>query len=248
VGPLSEVAQRDSLEATGRAIRGLQGIAERGDRPTFEAAETVLEQLMTSKNRSAARRAAEALYELSGPRSRHALARIVELGGIVKDMPKVQPNEAVRGSVQIIIDRRWKGGDEGLLHLRRIAELNAPYVYVYVYVIRGATVSQPALNKLEGDLPSLRIQHRGSAMLGISAGPSTEGSGCEVSIVTPGSAADDAGLKPRDVIVKYDDEPIRDFDRLIEITREHNSGDKIVLDVLRGGRLIRKEVVLGEWQ
>ncbi|MGA8210549.1 MAG: trypsin-like peptidase domain-containing protein, partial [Nocardioidaceae bacterium] len=59
--------------------------------------------------------------------------------------------------------------------------------------------------------------------------------GAGVSSVTSGSAADRAGLKKGDVIVKVDDDVITGSESLVAIIRGHRPGDEVSLTVVRGG-------------
>jgi PDZ domain len=245
IQPLAEAAQGESLEVTCRAIRALEAIADQGDPATFEGAQSVLERLAESTNRSVARRADVALRALSGARHRHALAKIVELGGIVKLTTRtkgiVVPSDTEEMPlVQVILNKRWKGGDAGLVHLRRIERLQA------LYVTKGATFSPEALDDLARDIAPLEIQTRGEAMLGVSC--SAQGTECIIDRVSPDSAAEKAGLKAGDTIIKYDGQEIMQFSRLIEITNSHSAGDKVPIEIIRNEKLMKLEAVLTEWQ
>ncbi|MFN0056367.1 MAG: PDZ domain-containing protein [Planctomycetales bacterium] len=245
IAPLEQSALGPSLEATCRAIRALAGIAQRAaDRTVFEAAQEALERLVESNRRSVARRAAVALQGLSEARRRHAISRVLELGAIIK--PPIYPKgipiteEERTGASHLILGKRWKGGDEGLVHLRRIDELRV------LFIIKGSGISDEALAGLQEALPDLRIQHRGEAMLGVSF--SANGNSCIVDGITPGSAAEKAGLEPGDLVTSYDGEEIMTFERLIEITGKHSAGDKVILEVIRGGRILKLEAILDEWR
>jgi hypothetical protein len=243
VKPLSEAAQGESLEVTCRAIRALEGIADHSDHLTFEAAQTVLEQLAESPNRSVARRSEVALRGLANARRRHAMARINELGGIVKPLSTPRgvliPNDEEIGTIQVILNKHWKGGDEGLIHLRRIDGLQG------LIVTKGTPVTRAALDSLERDL-SFKIQDRGPAMLGVMCG--NQGAECVINRVAPGTAAEKAGLAEGDTIVKYDGDEVPTFERLIEITGNHNPGDRITLEIIRDGKPMKIEAVLTEWK
>lgn len=242
---LVEAAKGPSLEVTCRAIRALETIADQGNEPAFEAAQAALEQLAGSKSRSVVRRAGVALQSLAPIRRKHAVARIVELGGIVKPLtlPRgiLMPDDEDEHFIgQIIINRRWKGGDEGLIHIRRLGE------FQNLFVTEAAKVSDKALDALKQEFPNRMIERRGNAMLGIRGG--RESPYCQIADVTPGSAAEKAGLEPGDVIIKYDGEEVRNFPRLVELTNGHDVGDTIHLEINRMGDVLKKDLVLGEFQ
>ncbi|MSR57644.1 MAG: PDZ domain-containing protein [Planctomycetaceae bacterium] len=244
VALLSQAAEAGSLEITCRTVRALAGIVQRGDRATFEAAQIELERLAESQSRAAARRARATLAGLVETRRRHALERVIELGAIVKArlVPKAlmggdDENFGVR---QLVLNKRWKGGDEGLVHFRRLDQLET------LYVTTGAGISKEAIAQLEQAMPGLRVQPRGDAMLGVSC--RSDGKNCVVETIAAGTAAEKCGLEEGDVIIKYGGKEIAAFEELIEITKDHSAGDKIKLEINRDGQAITLEATLGDWQ
>ena len=65
--------------------------------------------------------------------------------------------------------------------------------------------------------------------------------------VVPGSAADKAGLKTRDVIVKYGGRDVDDFRSLMAMIAEHDAGDTVTIHVRRDNQLLVKEITFGYW-
>jgi putative serine protease PepD len=70
--------------------------------------------------------------------------------------------------------------------------------------------------------------------------------GAYVSDLTDGSGAKKSGLRPRDVITRVDDEPIRTMDDLILQVRRKQVGQTVTLKVVRGERTIDVEVEVGD--
>jgi serine protease Do len=105
---------------------------------------------------------------------------------------------------------------------------------------------------LETKLPHLKVQPRGSVQLGV-GGTGVEG-GCEIAIIKKGSAADKAGLMVEDLIISFNGKRGRkegeslDFDRLVELLKEHNEGDKVPLLIRRDGREQIIHVTLEGWK
>ncbi len=64
--------------------------------------------------------------------------------------------------------------------------------------------------------------------------------------VVPNSAADKAGLKQGDIILKVDNQKITTDNPLSKIVRNYMPGDKLVLEILRDGKHLFKVVTLGE--
>jgi len=256
VAPLLEAATSEHLEITCRAIRALGAMLDRTDDAAFDASELALEKLEASGNRSAARRAAAALAMHSVRRWNRGMARFKSLGGWIKVNDRgEQPAQAVQTGAEnalagnLMISRRWKGGDSGLIHVQRIiraledmGHINFPAVYV----IDGADVAPQGLAQLRQALPGLRVEARGEARLGVSF--ENLGRPCVVSGIERDSAVERAGMHRGDTIVSYDGEKLDDFSQLTEITRRHKVGDRVVLEVLRNGDLISLEAQLSGWE
>lgn len=64
--------------------------------------------------------------------------------------------------------------------------------------------------------------------------------------ITPGSAAQDAGLKEGDIILEFAGEKITPENSLAKIIIKYNPGDKVVLKILRNNQEKIVEVILGE--
>jgi len=67
--------------------------------------------------------------------------------------------------------------------------------------------------------------------------------GVMVASVEPGSPAEQAGVKPRDIIVAYGDSPVESVDDLHKLLSEERIGAKAQLTVIRGTDQIRLEVL-----
>jgi S1-C subfamily serine protease len=67
--------------------------------------------------------------------------------------------------------------------------------------------------------------------------------GVMVASVEPGSPAEKAGVKPRDIIVAYGDSPVESVDDLHKLLSEERIGAKAELTVIRGAEQIRLEVL-----
>jgi S1-C subfamily serine protease len=81
--------------------------------------------------------------------------------------------------------------------------------------------------------------------LGVGPEPNSKKEGVEIASVTPGSAADKAGMKVRDVIVEFEGRKIAQFDDLrAEILRK-STGDRVKVKVQRGEDEMELECVLG---
>lgn len=72
------------------------------------------------------------------------------------------------------------------------------------------------------------------------------GQGVRVLSVRPGSPADMAGLKPQDLVVGVANTRVRQMPDLTAILGRLSPGDKLGLEVIRGGRPLHVEVTLGQ--
>lgn len=68
----------------------------------------------------------------------------------------------------------------------------------------------------------------------------------KISRVIPDTPADKAGIRPGDVIVKYNSREVGDFASLQDFVSEGYPGEKVNLEVLRDGKRIRLNVMLAE--
>jgi len=110
--------------------------------------------------------------------------------------------------------------------------------------------------QVEGQGPAADIPMRTLPYLGVVAKPVSaavraqldlpEGVGVSVDAVAAGSPAEQAGLKPFDVIHMFKDQLIVSNDQLTTLVRAAGAGAKVPLKVFRGGRERKVEAVLGE--
>ncbi len=69
--------------------------------------------------------------------------------------------------------------------------------------------------------------------------------GMEVESVTPGSGADKGGVKPGDIITALDGLPTRDIGAIGRGVMKHRTGERVALNVRRGGETVALSVVIG---
>lgn len=70
--------------------------------------------------------------------------------------------------------------------------------------------------------------------------------GVYVDSVVAGGAADEGGIKPGDVILKFDGETIENVDQINAIRDEHKVGDEIEVSVSRNGKKVKCKIKLQE--
>ena len=74
----------------------------------------------------------------------------------------------------------------------------------------------------------------------------TNKNGLSVYAVSPGSGAENAGIKAGDLIVKADGQVLNTYNKLNEIRDTKKPGEQITLTVVRNGELYDIDVILGE--
>jgi C-terminal processing protease CtpA/Prc len=90
-------------------------------------------------------------------------------------------------------------------------------------------------NKDFQDMPAPNGQRK--AMLGVMTDPKSAKNGAVVKDVTPGSPAEEAGLRSGDVITSVNGNAIRNAEDLVaEIGAKHEAGDKVTINYERNGK------------
>jgi predicted metalloprotease with PDZ domain len=85
------------------------------------------------------------------------------------------------------------------------------------------------------DMPAPRAPRR--AMLGVLTDPKSDQVGAMIKDITPGSPAEEAGLKSGDLITRVDGKTIKDAESLVaEIGAQHQPGDKVAIIYERDGK------------
>ncbi|MDF2967308.1 MAG: peptidase and chymotrypsin/Hap [Nocardioidaceae bacterium] len=75
---------------------------------------------------------------------------------------------------------------------------------------------------------------------------STEGQPAEISSVTPGSPAEEAGLQQGDILRSVDGDPVADGIELIVTIRSRVPGETVAIEYVRDGDRLTAQVTLGE--
>jgi S1-C subfamily serine protease len=110
-------------------------------------------------------------------------------------------------------------------------------------IIENGDGDMPAFGN--GDFFGDKTPGRHRAMLGVLTDPKAKDNGAYVKRVTPGSAADKAGLKADDVITSIDGKSINSANELVDAVSGHEAGDKVTITYQRGGKEGQTEASLG---
>ncbi len=226
VGALLDVSQKGSLEASVRALAALEAIYCDGAATDSNAAEAALETLARSKQPSVAIRAEVALSANESV----TIEKIISNGGIFTNMKderltSEQLRALPRNEIILHLGKTWTGNDEGLRYVKRLEWLRAVR-----FVNKSNGVTDDGLAGLSA-ISGLQVHRRGAAKLGITAESHPEG--CLVTQVSPGSGAAEANIQPGDLIVKFDGQSVKEFDRLIEIIAGKEPGNKVEFEYQR---------------
>jgi putative serine protease PepD len=81
--------------------------------------------------------------------------------------------------------------------------------------------------------------------VGVKSSPDVGQRGALIGRLTSGGAAEKAGLKTGDLVVKADDRIIDTADALVADVRSHQPGEKVTLTYVRGGKTQTADVTLG---
>lgn len=165
-------------------------------------------------------------------------------------------------NVQLLKIKRAKITDAGLAPLKTLARLDTVrllYLDIGDNAVEHLAQCQRAARidlfgtKMTGDgeaklkaALAARIDRRRGAFLGISP-TQIDNVAWEIGNVTPGTAADKAGLRPGDVFITYDTKQVGDFLSLTAMIAEHDAGHIVDVTLRRDGEIIERRIQLGEW-
>lgn len=255
--PLLVVANSDRPEPADRAIWILRRLGGSRDNDLAVAA---LEHLAQLTGRPAL--VAKAETDLDERSIAACEQRLTPLGAEIVLRPE-QIDFATAGNVlHVRLDPSWHGTPEDLrviAKLRRqmffeldgppfddtIAKMFETKQKLSFVKFTNSKVSAAAIDSLKLKHPQAVIVLRNQAMLGV--GGQTHKSGVLVTEVRQGTAAAIAGIVPGDVIATIDGRPLPDFDRLTVQVAQHQPGDKVGMEIIRGEQKLKITVTLGSW-
>jgi membrane-associated protease RseP (regulator of RpoE activity) len=244
VEPLAAAVQAGDLEVASRGIEILRGMLA-ADPPLAVAAAAALEACAEGARPAAARLAEAAIDFHQLGQAVAARERLEALGAVFVDPPL-----ADREGAKVEFGGGWKGGGDDLANLTRLPRLKSvafhgvPVDDSGLAVLRrlagisrielfGTGLTEDAVTALAARLPDTVIDVRRGGKLGV--GALAFGRPCEIQSVEPGSAADQAGVRPGDVVVAIDGAAVTDFAGLTARVAGRIPGDTIRLAVDRRG-------------
>lgn len=242
IDPLAAAIRTGDLEVASRGVEILREML--AVESLAEQAEAALEAC-AEESPGAARLANAALEFHQAGQAAAARGRLEALGAVFHDRPLVE----LAGD-EVEFGRAWKGSGVDLRDLARLPRLRAVAFHgvrldergmailgrlqrVERIELFGTGLGDDAIAALGAKLPDAEIDVRRGGKLGV--GALAFGGPCEIQTVEPGSAADQAGVRPGDVVVAIDGVVVADFEGLTTRVSGKIPGDTIRLTVARRG-------------
>lgn len=217
-------------------------------------ASELLETMATKERLLSADPALHSLQKHWETRIEVALAKLVEMGAIVRRGTFSRPpsgfsEDSHLPARQILITKSWTGGDSGLEVFDRLKSLTGPVRGpngLQIYLLSGHPLTLEQERRLLQIIGANRVQYRSVVALGITADRMTQGffEGVSIQGVSKGGSAEKAGLEPGDFLLamygpgekvqpmEYDPDQWRTFRRPGEINpkdpAETNNANRLV--------------------
>jgi hypothetical protein len=260
VDAIAVAALQDDLEVACRSVEVLQSLLASNDIPTEDAAADALTKIAEARAGSSADLAADVLNEFQEARQGRAMEEIKRLGGLVE---VGNPYTGNADGLHVTLGVEWHGKPSDLKLLKRLPDLERLSVHgvgitdddlklldglgrLVRVELFGSKVSATGAARLAQMYPGIQIDRRGNAMLGVAG--QTDPAGCRITLVQTGSAADRGGLIADDIILRFQEQQVPDFETLTTLIGDRRPGDKVMIELRRGNELLKKEVDLGAWK
>jgi hypothetical protein len=255
--PLLAVANSDRPEPADRAIWIMRRLGGSRDNDLAVAA---LEHLAQLKGRPALVSKAEA--DLDERSIAACERRLTPLGAEL--VHRVEPIDftTVGNVLHVRLDPSWHGTPEDLGMIAKlprqlyfdldgaafddaVAKMFESKKKLAFVKFSNSKVSPAAIDSLKQKHPQAMVVLRNRALLGVTG--QTHKSGVLVTSVEPGTAAAAAGIVAGDVIATIDGQSLPDFDRLTVRIAQHQPGEKVGMEIIRGEQRLKISVTLGSW-
>lgn len=247
LAPVEAAIRGSDFEVASRGVEILQTLLA-GDPDLAAEAEAALERCAETRGSAAARLAAATLEFHAEGAAAAAREQLESAGAVFIERPLME-----QAGLEVVFGEGWKGSVADLRQLPRLRGLVAVGFHgvgvdremlavlgrlerLHQVELFGAGVADADVAELAARLPAARIDVRQGGKLGV--GALAFGGPCEVRTVEPGSAADQAGVRPGDVILAVDGVPIADFEGLTTRVAGRRPGEQLRLSVVRDGRAV----------
>jgi hypothetical protein len=255
--PLLAAAHGEQPEPADRAVWIMRRIARSRDNDQAIAA---LERLVQLRNRPLL--VEKAATDLDQRSIAACQARLTPLGAEITIEPAQFDGISVVPLLQIRLGDEWRGTLEDLRciaqlqrqqHFRlqgkpfdnEVAKLFEEKEKLAFVQFLDTKVTPTAVDGIKAHHPDAIVYVRGQALLGVQA--ENHPGGVKVSRVEPGTAAANAGIVAGDVIASMDGHTLPDFDRLTARIAQHEPGEAVEVEIVRGDERKKISVTLGSW-
>jgi len=266
IEPLQQAIRRGDLEVSSRAVEILREMLAGENADLATAAERALESLAEGSDAAVAGMAEATLDFHTQGLAAAARARLESLGAVITEGFLLSGQRGLQARFQ----SSWSGTNEDLRLLARLRGLGQVDLHgvrldeaslavlgrlrsVQQMHLYGTGVSDTALAILAQKLPDTKIDVRKGGKLGV-AGQGMIGP-CLITHVQEDSAAAEAGIQMGDIVLHIDGQPVANFEALTDLVGRCGPGEKIELDIERGGanpgaepRRFKRLVELGGWE
>jgi hypothetical protein len=255
--PLLTTANGERPEPADRAVWIMRRLARSRDNEQSIAA---LERMVQLRERPLLVERAE--LELDERSIAACQARLTQLGAEINMEAVPFDGVTVVPLLHVRLGEKWRGtpGD-----LRAIAQLRRQLYFRF----EGKAVDNDVAKLFEGKarlafvqfldtkvtpeaVDALKARHRdaivyvrGQALLGVQA--ENHPAGAMVNRVEPGTAAANAGIVAGDVIANLGGHTVPDFDRLTARIAQHQPGETVDVEIVRGDERKKLSVTFGSW-
>jgi len=189
---------------------------------------------------------------------------IKELRRLCATVTAVKTPDGKSVEVSVRLGGDWHGKSEDLKLLNRVANLDRLSAFgvpitdddlkqldglnrLTAVLLFGTKVTADGAARLAKIHQDINVdRRRTNALFGV-AGEDTP-TGVRITLVQLGSPADRGGLAANDIIVKFAGHDVGDFKALISKISNSNPGDKVMIELDRGGETLTKEVEMGSWR
>ena len=200
IDPILKASQTDDLEVAFRAVSILQALVDSSDDAIAERADAALTNLAAQKTTVVANLASDAIALYESTRQDRAIEKLRGLGAVMAiNVDLAEPDNRALFELKINKDFKGAAADWELLKqmpdLTRLTIVNVPVDKAVLKIIGelkqltmlnlyGTDLSAEDTQKLAALLPSVRIDRRNGALLGIGGAPGQ--TDCRVQLVQPG--------------------------------------------------------------
>jgi PDZ domain len=189
---------------------------------------------------------------------------IKELRRLGATVTAVKTPDGKLDEVSVRLGGDWHGTSDDLKLLNRVANLDRLSAF-------GVPITDDDLKQLDGlsrltvvELYGTKVTADGAARLGkmhqdikvdrrrtnalFGVDGEDDPAGVRITVVQAGSPADRGGLAADDIIVKFAGHDVGNFKALTSLIGDSDPGDKVVIELRRGGESLTKEIKMGSWK